>query len=536
MARSKLFAQIQRAFREANFQSQNGWSADRFEEKLQSRRDFLKVSGLVMLPLAAGVPSRPLFSDLSRTPVSKKDPVLILGGGAAGLAAAYTLLKSGIPVQILEANNRIGGRIFTKQNFNLDKQFVELGAEYIDTDHETLIQLAKEMKLEVQDTSDDPAKVETELLYFGGKFRTHADLVAAIAPICAAVTAAKKEGAVPFSYRNATPSATKWDRLSLAEFLDSLRGRAEDWVLDAIGIGYTLEMGRDPADQSSVNLFGQIDDTVGDNFELFGPSDETKRVRGGNSLLTQKLSEAITKNGGLISLSTKVLSLKQVGQKIVAVTDMDGAIKEFSADQVICTLPFSVLRDVEGLEALGFSKVKLDCIRNIKYGQNSKLIMDFRTRPWNQKTGTGLGPSASILGDFASQNFWETSKGQQGKSGILTNFLGGNRGLIANRDMIRSTALPDLAKIFPGLPSEFNQGVAMNWNQMPMIRGSYVCVGAGEYTRFFGAQSEPEVNGKILFAGEHTSVEFMGFMNGAFETGIQAAQAIALARSLELTA
>jgi len=115
--------------------------------------------------------------------------------------------------------------------------------------------------------------------------------------------------------------------------------------------------------------------------------------------------------------------------------------------------------------------------------------------------------------------------------------LGCKAGMNAKPDQIQSTILPDLAKVFPSLPSHYqNVGVAMNWNYMPLAQGSYICVSVGQYSRFFGAQSEPELNGQVLFAGEHTSVESMGYMNGAYETGIKAAQTIIQSRQKELTA
>lgn len=522
-----MFSQLKRAIRQAQFVNQTGWSKSQLQETIHSRRDFLKASALLAMPAAVGVPfSRlPLFPGTSRS--NSRRPVLILGGGIAGLAAGYTLKKAGVPFQILEASGRTGGRILTQSNFNSDRQFVELGAEYVDSNHRALIHLATEIGLEIQDMGeDDNGRAESELFFFSGRFRDHEDLVAAARPIAEAVRAAKIEIGPQFNYRNPTPAGLKWDRITLAEFLQSMRGRAEDWILDAIAVGYTLEMGREPEEQSVLNLFWQIDDDVSDGFELFGPSDETRRVRGGNSRLPMRLTEILSQQEDAIVTSTRVLSLAKRSETLVVTASRDGRTVEFMADQIICALPLSMLKTIDGLDSIGFTPAKLDCIRNMRYGQNAKIMMDFKSREWRRASGAGKPSSGWVMGDFTSQSYWETSLGQKGQHGILTNFLGGRAGQKAARESMRSVNLPELAKIFPTAPNQFVDGVAMNWNQMPYVKGSYICVGPGQYGRFFGAQMEPELDGRILFAGEHTSVEFMGYMNGACETGINAAKTI----------
>lgn len=538
MSRTRLFSQIRRAIQQASFIERSGWSVSQFDEVSQTRREFLKISGMLALPMAVGLPMKSPLVSLATVPRASDDSVLILGGGAAGLAAAYTLKKAGIAFRVLEASSRVGGRIFTKSNFNSAGQFAELGAEYVDSGHDALIGLAREVGLEIQDTSLDGPHLQSEVFYFDGSIRYHRDLVAAAVPFVAAVKAAKEEIGPQFNYRNPTPKGIEWDHVTLAEFLNSLRGRVEDWFLNVAAVGYTLEMGREADEQSVLNLFWQVDDSVhDDDFELFGPSDETRRVKGGNSRLPERLAEILNQQSDALVMNTRVLAMSRRGSDIVVTADCDGQTVEYKATQVICALPLSALKQVDGLKQVGFSDAKLDCIQNMRYGQNSKIMMDFSSRVWRQKNG-GVKPSTGwLMGDFASQNFWETSRGQAGSRGILTNFLGGRAGMNAKPDQIHSTALPDLARVFPSLPSHYqNVGVAMNWNYMPLAQGSYICVSAGQYSRFFGAQSEPELNGQVLFAGEHTSVESMGYMNGAYETGIKAAQTVIQSRQKELTA
>lgn len=528
MARTKLFSQIRRAMAQARFAQRKGWSKSQIECALQSRREFLKASALLALPVAAGLPSTPFFLSPDQIAPSKRDPVLILGGGAAGLAAAFTLKKAGVPFHLLEASSRLGGRIFTQAKFNSQNQFVELGAEYIDTDHKTLINLAAEIGIEVQNMGEDELNdVEPETFYFHGVPRNHEDLVAAAGPVADAVAKVKREIGPQFNYRNVNLAGVKWDKITLAEFLESLRGQAEDWVLDAVHMGYLLEMGREPEEQSCLNLMWQMDDNVSDGFELFGPSDETRRIVGGNSRLIDRLGELL---GDDVHRSTRVIKMDRRGNKIRIIADQSGRTVEYASNQVICTLPFSTLREVDGLRQLGLSPAKLRCINEILYGQNAKLIMEFETRYWRQKHGRPKGSSGWVISDLQSQSFWETSRAQDGAHGILTNFMGGHGGLNSRRELVESMILPEINQLWPGVSDLFIKATAANWNLMPMAKGSYICVGPGQYTDFFGAQMEPELNGQLLFAGEHTSVDYMGFMNGALETGIAAARTVLKSR------
>jgi monoamine oxidase len=66
----------------------------------------------------------------------------------------------------------------------------------------------------------------------------------------------------------------------------------------------------------------------------------------------------------------------------------------------------------------------------------------------------------------------------------------------------------------------------MNWGKMPFAKGSYSCPGPGDLTSFLGAHSDPQCSGKIIFAGEHVSLNDPGFMNGAVESGEVAARQV----------
>lgn len=456
------------------------------------------------------------------------DPVLILGAGVAGLSAAYTLQKAGIPFHILEASERVGGRIFTHFNFNLQGQFVEFGGELVDTNHTEIQDLARELGLVMEDVRAGDKNVEAFLCHHNGNNYTTKDLEQRIGPLVDAIVNAQRRGARAFSYREVgkvSAETLQWDRMSIDEFLAGIPN-LDAWVRDIVTVAYTTENGLDTAEQSALNLITLIDTDLRDGFSMYGESDESQRIKGGMLKLPLALSEKILKKHPLsISLGARITGLARKNGKIVATYERLGTTHEVSASRAICTLPFSVLRGLPGINNWGLSAKKLECIRELGYGTNSKLMMEFAARPWRaQKSPKAFAGAA--YGNFVSQSFWETSRLQPGHHGIITAFLGGKNGRDARFQTLQNNCLPDFAKLCPSAKSQFIKGVAYNWSQLATAKGSYSCILKGQYSKFNGVQSEPEWNGSLLFAGEHVSRKWQSYMNGAVESGIGAAQSL----------
>lgn len=545
MSRTFLFQKIRKALREIAVAQRAGWSDQELREfreigqdarqAANSRRRFLKQSALAaMVPVANELMPIPFRSPAS-LPSSKADPVLILGAGAAGLAAAYTLKKAGVPFQILEASQRVGGRIYTQFGFTKENQFIERGAELVDSNHETLISLAHELGLEIEDFTAGDAGVEPELFYFNGVIRKEEEFLAGLKPFAGALQEAKSNGAKTFTFeeKNSDPRLSKWDQMSIAEFLQTLRGRVDPWIIAAVGVAYLGEMGRELDEQSSLNLLGLMDSDLSDGFSMFGESDESKRVKGGNGRLPMRLAEEIRRGReDSILLDATVVSIRKKSSGLLVTYEKNRRLHEIKASQVICAIPFTTLRHVEGIQSLGLSNEKLLAIQQLGYGQNTKMMLEFRNRAWRKSGDLAPASTGMIYADFQSQSFWETSRLQPGSHGILTNFLGGRAGLGASRELILARALPDIGKVHPRLVSLFEKGVVQNWNRIPTALGSYTCLKPGQYGLFNGAQGTPEVNGRLIFAGEHASEEFSGFMNGAYDSGVVAANEILKSRGM----
>jgi monoamine oxidase len=195
--------------------------------------------------------------------------------------------------------------------------------------------------------------------------------------------------------------------------------------------------------------------------------------------------------------------------------------------RVICTVPFTMLRQVDGVRALALGRKKQEAIAQLGYGNNAKVMYGFTERWWrNPAVKLPASSNGSIFTDLPLQCTWESSRGQAGASGILTNFLGGAgaRPFNAERfDKFRD----ELDRVFPGVAGKFDgKRAVMNWPEYKFTRGSYTCPLVGQYTTLLKVAGEPELDGRLIFAGEHTSGEFSGFMNGAVRSGNRAAKEI----------
>jgi monoamine oxidase len=496
-----------------------------------ARRDFLRTAAKlgIALPVAGSAIGRSVAHAAPRAASRSADPVAIIGAGAAGLTAAYRLMKAGVPCEIFEASARVGGRIFTLPNFTKEGQFCELGAELVDTNHEDLIALAAELteaghEVKIQELKDGDAGVE--LYHFEGKIFTEKDLLPKFEGLAKAIAedqAKLYEG----EDEDYTDHARALDKMSIAQYLESKKDTTEKWVLDMLNIAYTGEYGLDTDRQTALNLLTYIDPDTSAGFKIFGESDESKRVQGGNSTLMNALAAALE---GKVKIHSNhwLTKIEDTGSAFNLTFGEGAKAKTVTFARVLVAIPFTILRQVEGLDKLALSPEKLAAIKTLGYGTNVKVMYGFTEKTW-RTPGTGRPEcNGSMYTSNSSQCFWETSRKQPGKGGILTNYRGGTPGTFEVNDALRETTLAHLDQIVPGSKAKHDKELWRSW-VWPTYRfsqGAYSCPLVGQLTTVWEATGTPELDGRLLFAGEHTSADFGGFMNGAIQTGNVAASLI----------
>jgi monoamine oxidase len=248
--------------------------------------------------------------------------------------------------------------------------------------------------------------------------------------------------------------------------------------------------------------------------------DAPYHIRGGNQQITDKLA---AKFNDQIETNTRLESIRSTTKNRYRVSLRQGNIsKEYTFDRVILALPFSILRQID--VGVRLPAVKQAAIKELGYATNTKVIATYSERLWRTKYKS----TGETFSDLDTSETWEPTRYAETKTGIITNFSGGNlgaqMGLSKPADVIgKLTSQFDL--IFPGVKSlASNRAIVTDWIKSPYVQGSYACYLVGQWTKFAGAEGERV--GNLFFAGEHCSIDAQGYMEGGCATGLMAAQAI----------
>ncbi|NEP38102.1 MAG: FAD-dependent oxidoreductase, partial [Okeania sp. SIO2H7] len=418
---------------------------------------------------------------------SQTTPVLIVGAGIAGLTAAYRLTQAGVPVNVIEASNRVGGRIRTRQKALGTPFAVELGGEFIYTEHTYLRSLIEELGLHLVDLQAVDENLETqETYFFEGRKVSLAEITTDFAPIAEQINRDFKAIANFKDYTTKIPAAVELDNISIAEYLDQIP-QTTPVIRQLVKAAYETYYGLDMEEQSSLNLIYIIGTQVG-KFGIIGVMEQLFNVQGGNELIPQKLASLVSNS---IETGTILEAINDLSDGRYRVVLRSGnSTFERTYERILLTLPLTLLREVQlNVDLPPLKKLSID---TASYGTNSKLTTTYQEKIWR----TRYNSTADIYLDLGFQNTWETSESRYHPGmGLITQFVGGTEGVAigtGSPEIHAQKLNSQLEQVFPGISniSMSDRTIRSYWPGEVYTHGSYLCYKPGEWTKFYGVERE----------------------------------------------
>jgi monoamine oxidase len=482
----------------------------------RTRREFLRQAG------AAGAAATAAGA-LWRVPAAAGADgprIVIVGGGLAGLTCAYRLKQAGQIAKVHEASDRLGGRCWTIRDYFAGGQIAEHGGELIDQGHTQIRHLAKELDLKLDNLLSAEANGTEPLYYFDEAPYTYDEARADIKKVWQKIHSDVSAASYPTTFEISTERGQELDQMSIIDWInESVPGGIGSRLGQLLDVAYTIEYGADSSDQSALNLLYLLGYLGQGNLRIFGPSNEKYRVHGGNDRIVKRLRDALS---GQIERSSELVAIELRSDGAYSLSFREGVDTVTKvADEVVLALPFTILRTSVDISNAGFSELKRKAIAELGMGTNSKLHLQFENRHWET-----LGCNGETFSDEGYQNTWDVSRAQPGDRGILVDYTGGTIGasFTGTAQAHAVQFLSQLEPVLPGIsaPGLWNGRATLDfWLGNPYTLGSYSYWKVGQYTAFSGIESRQE--GNCHFAGEHTSQDFQGYLNGAVETGERAA-------------
>ncbi len=510
MSRSRAMRRIRRAINRQIGEMQP-------DRPLRTRRDLLKVTGLALGgALLGGTLRAQPFSAFASPRIG------IVGAGIAGLVAALTLQDAGVNCVVYESSGRIGGRMHSNHTFWKDGQTSEWCGEFIDTVDHTIRSLAARFGLTLVDVNAAEPRGSVDTNYFLDGYYTDAELNRDMKQVTPILVEQNQAIGPVVVYNNYTAAGYYFDHLSAYDWIETyVPGGHSSRLGKYLDVATVTENGLDTTQQSSLNLIFPLD------------SDERFHIQNGNQQVPAAIAASLPP--GTVRLGWRLAAIAVDGGGNVTLTfSTASGLRSEVFDYVILALPFSVLRGLDYNQAR-FDPLKQQAIQQLGYGTNSKLVLQFDDCYWN---GRGAWPGISdgfIQTDLPFQSAWDSSRAEPGRDGLLTDYTGGAEGASYRPSGPYTTSrgstitagyaqqfLDQLNVVWPGVSGHYTGLATLSYpTGDPNLLGSYSTYKVGQYTAFGNYERVPQ--GRIYFAGEHTSYDFQGFMEGGAQSGARAA-------------
>lgn len=474
----------------------------------------------------------------------ERPKVVVIGAGLAGLQCAERLTRAGsVDVVLLEAQERVGGRCWSAHGW-ADGQVGEHGGELIEPGQTRVLALADELDLTLEARPAGRSDVRLVRQGIGSDMLAlseFADVIGALNE--------DMERIGPVDHRTPSQELVVLDEMTVADWIDTrVDGGRSSELGQILEASTCLGLGRDASELSAVSLihlwlglpdvddtskpfrFGQnmaVDEAEEDGEEpsfkdaVLSTVVDSFRVAGGNDVIARALAERLP--DGCLQLDSPVASVSRRtdGRLVIEVA---GSSTHHVADRVVVAAPLGAMSTID-FAGVNLSKRRQDAFAQLMMGRHSKLLAQLDRQP---ETIPGW-PRVCLFHPPAGVA-WTTSEGQAGEAGLITMFA---QHVVPAPDGGHGDADLDTRSWFASLLTGMTPSAADHvgakvwvdsWVHDPWTQGSYAAFGPGHYARYAGFMGVPE--GTIHFAGEHTVLSTMGYLDGAVSSGERAAREV----------
>lgn len=444
----------------------------------------------------------------------KSPKIVVIGGGVSGLTVAYRLHKKGMDVELYEARNRLGGRVFT---VNIGGHLAELGGQNLLDGGEAkhLVALIDEIGLEteskkrifhfnyyengkkvclqelIREKGFTPESLELKLKTIGQTAQNMEEVVQALF------------GKEDLLYKFCSVLLAGYEGASIEKLSTKYIGTLYHILLGGLSSSHQ---------RSGVEESGYLDYLI---------------VKGGNARLAERLAEKLSHR---VHRNYPLIGITKSPQGAYLLTFQNG--QKISADLVVLTIPCPVFKDISMSEQVISSKRKQE-ITSIQYGTTAKILV--LAQHINEEQFT----NGKIVAFMNRDNhiitmYYIKEHGKFTANSIQEAFL---KGFPFMQTMYQVAPSLKPAIALDQSFAFYEEAVGHSWPNDPFAQGSYSCIGAGQEEAFL---STTEVKGEtvktlfapiensLFFAGEHTSILFDvgGTMEAAVESGERMARLV----------
>jgi monoamine oxidase len=431
--------------------------------------------------------------------------VLVVGAGLAGLAAARELEDRGLVSTVVEARDRVGGRVWTCRDGFAEGQHAEAGADLIESEQTALLTLVRRFRLKLVPIlgrgfgyygPDQAGRLRRQSMYAGSR---------------------EIQGPLDRLIRDYKLGEQRWDGavarrlagVSVADWVRSIGRRRPRTDARFLMQRLRAFRGLFLADPEELSLLALVDFFAADPFAGDGTM---SRLAGGNDTIATAMAGSLIRRP---ILRTAVRRIRATATGIEATVDGPHGLTRITADYCIVAIPPTLLREITITPRLPARQAT--AVRTMRMGAATRLLLQFAAPFWRRRGLPSLHGSNQAVGAV-----WDGSEHQRGRAAILSCLAGGGASKELQHELDRHGPGAVARSLrWLGTPTQLLHARAIDWEQEAWSRGGYAVFESGWDPSLRDWAARP--HGRILFAGEHTSVRWQGYMNGAVESGQRAA-------------